>query len=113
LDEKQTRKKSGGGKRESGGSKRGSGGGKHELGSRMPDGRIALEPGLPEAIPAGFLLVHDEAAGRRVNEGLAATGEAEGGRAWLQPEALAMPSVVSCECGWAPDLGDHYTVAPP
>jgi hypothetical protein len=85
----------------------------HELGSELPDGRIYLEPGLPHAIPAGYLLVHDEIHGQRMRDGLAEAGDFESGRAWLQPEALAEPSVISCECGWAPELGDHYTAAAP
>jgi len=56
---------------------------------------------MPTTIPEGRILAHNnERPARNLGEG--------GFRAWLaEPDA---PRLIRCDCGWAPDLGAHYTV---
>jgi hypothetical protein len=56
--------------------------------------------GIPPAIPAGQVLVHNRVR-PQPRAGL------NGFRFWLQaPEAKLEP----CDCGWAPGLEKHYRV---
>jgi hypothetical protein len=56
---------------------------------------------LPKTIPAGRWLVHNQVRPSRI-------GGTRGSRMWLatDPELLA-----PCNCGWAPELGQHYRVS--
>ena len=59
---------------------------------------------LPDSIPANKVLVHNSVRPtRRLG--------ARGFRAWLSPkdrEGLKL-----CDCGWAPELGQHFRVLRP
>ena len=55
---------------------------------------------LPDAVPAGRVLVHN-----RVLPVAAVLGD-RGSRAWLADSVL--PNYEPCSCDWAPDLGAHY-----
>jgi hypothetical protein len=66
------------------------------------DGREYLDR-MPEEIPAGMLLIHNNVRPTR------RLGGSRGFRAWLE-EPGAGPREV-CECSWAPELGPHYRVA--
>ena len=56
---------------------------------------------LPAAIPAGRVLVHNQARPTRL---LGSSGF----RAWLQ--APDPDRLYACQCGWASELGQHYRV---
>jgi len=57
---------------------------------------------LPESVPSGWVLVHNNVypVARKVGE--------RGSRSWLYPPDLEKLEV--CDCGWAPELGEHYRV---
>jgi hypothetical protein len=56
---------------------------------------------LPSAIPTGRVLVHNFVRPtRRLGS--------RGFRAWLDSADRA--DLVRCECGWAPELGEHFRV---
>lgn len=55
---------------------------------------------LPGEIPPGQIVVHNSVRPtRRLNS--------RGFRAWLDAPA---DQYVLCDCGWGPELGDHYRV---
>jgi hypothetical protein len=54
---------------------------------------------LPEAIAPGLMLVHNHFRPARLGS--------PGFRAWLQEPGN---NLLGCDCGWAPELGWHYTV---
>jgi len=54
---------------------------------------------LPEAIAPGLMLVHNHFRPARLGS--------PGFRAWLQEPGN---NLLGCDCGWAPELGRHYTV---
>jgi hypothetical protein len=54
---------------------------------------------LPEALPPGLMLVHNHFRPARLGS--------RGFRAWLQEPGN---NLLGCDCGWAPELGQHYTV---
>ncbi len=56
---------------------------------------------MPTAIPEGRVLVHNGVrATRLLGDG--------GFRAWFaDPDD---PRLVRCECGWAPEFAEHYTI---
>ena len=55
---------------------------------------------IPPAVPPGLVLVHNHVKpSRRLG--------ARGFRAWL---AKSSERYVRCECGWAPELPEHYRV---
>jgi hypothetical protein len=56
---------------------------------------------LPDAIPAGQVLVHNQVSPVADRQG------ARGSRYWLQPPA---DHIQVCICEWAPHLGQHYRV---
>jgi hypothetical protein len=57
---------------------------------------------LPARVPPGSVLVHNNVRPtRRLGS--------RGFRAWLSPAASARG--VRCRCGWAPELGAHFTTA--
>jgi hypothetical protein len=56
---------------------------------------------LPEAVPAGKVLVHNHV---RPTSRLGFAGF----RAWLDDPG---ENYEVCDCGWAPKLSDHYRVA--
>ena len=58
---------------------------------------------LPDAVPAGFVLVHN-----RVRPA-ARLGD-RGFRAWLEDASTVTKPI--CGCGWAPEFGHHYLSAP-
>lgn len=56
---------------------------------------------MPTTVPRGRVLVHNSARPRR-------TIGLFGFRAWFdEPDE---PRLVQCECGWAPEFAEHYTV---
>jgi len=57
---------------------------------------------LPDAVPWGWVLVHNNVypVARKLGE--------RGSRCWLYPPDPALLEV--CDCGWAPELGQHYRV---
>ena len=54
---------------------------------------------LPEAIPAGQVLVHNAVSPVAYRLGT------RGSRYWLQPPSDRLEV---CDCGWASELGQHY-----
>jgi len=68
-----------------------------------PEGNLEhLVSKFPQAIPPGRLLVHNH---RKPTRQLGSSGF----RAYLAPSHH--PRVEPCDCGWAPELGDHYRFA--
>jgi hypothetical protein len=62
---------------------------------------------IPERIPDGFIVVHNAV---RTQRPLSHNGF----QAWLEAEANAkFRNRIVCDCGWAPQLGTHYTVVDP
>ena len=62
--------------------------------------RTEYPQSLPAAVPDGRVLVHNGVCpSRRQGQ--------RGSRYWLQPPA---DTLEVCDCGWAPELGDHYRV---
>lgn len=60
-------------------------------------------PPNADAIPAGLVVVHNHVRpARRLGT--------RGFRAWLQAPDDRVTVVTVCECGWAPEVGDHYRV---
>lgn len=61
---------------------------------------------LPEAVPSDRVIVHNN-----VVIGITPTRKlgTQGFRAWLVPIELR-PLLEVCECGWAPQLGDHFRI---
>jgi hypothetical protein len=56
---------------------------------------------IPDSVPPGVVLVHNHIRpARRLGT--------RGFRAWLQPPDAAL---VMCNCGWAPELAEHYRPA--
>ena len=55
---------------------------------------------LPKAIPIASVLVHNRVPSRR-------TLGVDGFRAWLE---IPNPRIEVCNCGWAPEIGEHYRV---
>jgi hypothetical protein len=59
---------------------------------------------LPDALPAGVVLVHNSVRPTR-RLGM------RGFRAWLQAPGTARLRLAPCNCGWAAELGQHYLVS--
>ncbi len=55
---------------------------------------------MPKAIPDGRVLVHNQVRPTRIGR--------RGFRAWFA--ALDAPNLTACDCGWAPELGEHFTI---
>jgi len=55
---------------------------------------------LPDAVPIGRVLVHNQVYPVARRPGM------RGSRAWLSPPDPA--KLEPCRCGWAPELGEHY-----
>lgn len=66
----------------------------------MIDNPIEYLYKLPDGVPAGKVLVHNQVypVARRLGT--------RGSRCWLSAPDPARLEV--CECGWAPELGSHY-----
>jgi hypothetical protein len=60
---------------------------------------------LPKSVPAGRIVVHNQVRPPgfpNIRLGF------DGFRAWTEPEDA--PERVRCDCGWAPQLPEHYRV---
>ncbi len=57
---------------------------------------------LPTAVPAGRVLVHNNVRPVERRQGT------RGSRYWLYPPDPVKLEV--CDCGWAPELGEHFRV---
>jgi hypothetical protein len=62
---------------------------------------------LPSVIPAGMVLVHNHV--RPVGFPDIPLGF-NGFRAWLQSNSIDDPPLEVCNCGWAPELRQHFRV---
>lgn len=58
---------------------------------------------IPDSVPADFILVHNHVSPR------AKLGE-NGFRAWLHGPSPNLRRHEICDCGWAPQLPEHYRV---
>jgi hypothetical protein len=57
---------------------------------------------LPKTVPAGKVLVHNQVYPVARRQGT------RGSRYWLRPPSDRFEV---CDCGWAPELGEHYRLA--
>lgn len=71
----------------------------------MPQDRIYHGQGVPRTPREGRILVHNHVQ-HEVNTPV---GE-RGFRAWWQLREATEPPLVLCDCGWAPDISEHYRV---
>jgi len=68
---------------------------------QMPPNDIDYLEEMPTVIPAGKFLIHNNVVpAKRIGS--------RGFRIWyVSPDST---KYVVCDCGWAPELGDHYRI---